>query len=47
LFSHKEEWNYVDCRWMNGTQYLHVKQTKPGSKSQRLHVFLRMWKLEL
>jgi hypothetical protein len=47
LLSHKEEWNYVVCRWMNETGEHHVKQRKSGSKGQKSHVFPHMWKLDL
>jgi hypothetical protein len=47
LFSHKEERNFVICRYIDGTVDHHVKQSKPGSKSQRLHVSPHMWKLDL
>jgi hypothetical protein len=42
LVSHKEEWNYAVCRQMDVTGEFHVKQSKPGSKSQRSHVFPHM-----
>jgi hypothetical protein len=32
---------------MDGTEEIHIKQSKPGSKSQRSHVFPHMWKLDL
>jgi hypothetical protein len=32
---------------MDGTGEHHVKQSEPGSKSQRLHVFPYMWKVDL
>jgi hypothetical protein len=32
---------------MDGTGEYHAKQSVPGSKSQRLYVFLHLWKLDL
>jgi hypothetical protein len=46
LVCHKEERNYVVCRYMDGIGY-HVKYSKPGSKGPRCHVFPHMWKLNL
>jgi hypothetical protein len=34
LFSHKEKWNYVLCRKMDGTGEHHIKQNKPDSERQ-------------
>jgi hypothetical protein len=39
LFGHKDKWNTVIFRQMNGSGEYHVKQYKPGSKGQRLHLF--------
>jgi hypothetical protein len=32
---------------MDGTREHHLKQIKPGSESQKLHVFSHMWNIEL
>jgi hypothetical protein len=38
LFSHKEVWNYVVCRKMDGTGDYHVEQDKLSSE-RKYHVF--------
>jgi hypothetical protein len=47
LLIHKEEWNYVICRKMDGTGDHNVEWDKPSSKTQRSHVFAHMWNLDL
>jgi hypothetical protein len=32
LLSHKEEWNFVVCKQMDGPGEHHVKWSKPGSE---------------
>jgi hypothetical protein len=46
-FSHREEWNCVVCRKMDGTRDHHVEQGKPNSKSQISHVFAHKQNLDL
>jgi hypothetical protein len=46
IFSHHKKWNYVVCRQIDGTGEHHVKQSKPGSETQRSHVFSNMWKID-
>jgi hypothetical protein len=43
LFSHKEEWNCVIYRKMDGTGEHHVKWNKPASQRQVSDVFSHMW----
>jgi hypothetical protein len=45
LLSHKEEWNHVVCRKMDGTGDQHVEQDMIifGSENQIFYVFIQMW----
>jgi hypothetical protein len=45
-FSHKEEWNYVIWRKMEGTGDHNVKWNKPDSERQMSHAFSQMWNLD-
>jgi hypothetical protein len=47
LFSHKEEWDCVICRKMNGTRDHHLKWNKPDSGRQIPHAFSHMQNLYL
>jgi hypothetical protein len=47
VFRHKEEWNCIVCRYMNGTADDQIKQSKPSSGRQREHVFFHMRKVYL
>jgi hypothetical protein len=47
LLSHKEGWNFVICRLMDGTGKYHLKWSEPGSKGQKLHVLSHMWNIDL
>lgn len=46
LFNHKEEENSVFCSKMDGTGVYHVKQNKPDTERQVLHIFSQVWKLK-
>jgi signal transduction histidine kinase len=47
LFSHKEDWNYVACRKIDGTGDHLVKWNKPDWERQVSHVLFHMWNLDL
>jgi hypothetical protein len=47
LFSNKGEWIYIVCGKMDGTGDDQVKQGKPNSERQILHVFSPMQNLDL
>jgi hypothetical protein len=39
--------NYIVCKKMGRTGEHHVKQSKPGSKSQRSYIICHLWKLDV
>jgi hypothetical protein len=47
LLNHKEKWNYVSCREVDGTEEHHVKQNKLDAERKVLHILSYMLYLDL
>jgi hypothetical protein len=47
FFIHKEEWNYIVCRKMDGIGGHNVNCNKPDWERQIFHILSQMWNLDL